>query len=489
MGPSRRRSGALLLACLVLATFVGARSPAVAAVGADPGLSQQWALRQIGAPAAWATSVGSGVPIAVIDTGIEKAHEDLRDQLAAAVTCVGTGGDPGKCKVDGADIQGHGSHVAGIAAAASNSAGIAGVAPGARIVAVRVFTESRDLSGEPVYGANTDDINAGIRWAVRNVAAKGAINLSLGDDFPIALGSAGFEDGIEEAWAAGWVPVLAAGNEGNLLGLNGEEYGAMNALVVGATGPDGELADYSSPLGSAKWGLVAPGGNARAAGSKGACQSEPAKCVLSTYKGGEYGLLQGTSMATPHVAGAVALVMSAGLSNAAAVERLLATTDKSRDCGGGCKGRLDVAKAVAGLAPAGGGGSGGGGGAPASTDPPPTAATTPAPTTTARAASPRRGAPPATTAPAATTPAPSEPVPAVTEEAAPMPVETTPPLDEEDDAVVGLSVEEAADATDDAGANDSTKTPPALLVAAVLAMGGVAGTTLFAWRRRWDAAG
>jgi subtilisin len=483
------RPARLLLLVLALGGLVTAvaSSPAVA-VGTDPGLSQQWGLRQIGAPAAWSTSVGAGVPIAVIDTGIELGHEDLRDQIGAAVTCVGTGGDPAKCKVGGEDIAGHGSHVAGIAAAAANDAGISGVAPGARLIAVRVFTatESTDpVTGKKstTYGANTDDINAGIRWTIRNVAGKGAINLSIGDDFPIALGSAGFADGVEEAWAAGWVPVLAAGNESNLFGLNGEEYGDLDAMVVGATGPDGEVADYSSPIGSAKWGLVAPGGNAHGSsdGKKGACQNEPARCVLSTYKGGQYGLLQGTSMATPHVAGAVALVMSAGLDNAAAVQRLLGAVDHTRDCGGGCKGRLDVAKAVAGLPAAGGGAATTAASAPG----------TAAPTTGAPASSSGAGVRRGTTTTAA--PLAAAPVPDATAASGPGSDASTPPSTDpappppDDDGVVGLSVAEAARRSS-SSADEDHGVDGVPIGLAVLALAGAGATTLVAWRRRWGAA-
>ncbi|HUP86289.1 MAG TPA: S8 family serine peptidase [Acidimicrobiales bacterium] len=479
-----RRSRRSLLP-LAFATLAALATSTAVAVGTDPGLPQQWALRQIGAPAAWSTSVGAGVPIAIIDTGVELNHEDLRSQITAAVTCVDTRGDPSKCRADGADIAGHGSHVAGIAAAAANDAGISGVAPGARIVAVRVFKPTNDPVNGPGFGANTDDINAGIRWAIRNVAGKGAINLSIGDDFPIALGSAGFEDGVEEAWAAGWVPVLAAGNESNLFGLNGEEYGNLDAMVVGATGPDGEVADYSSPLGNAKWGLVAPGGNAHSSTSKGACQNEPGRCVLSTYKGGEYALLQGTSMATPHVAGAVALVMSTGLNNAAAVQRILGTANHSRDCGGGCKGRLDVAKAVAGLAPSGGGGT------PTSAPPGPTDAT---PTTSAPSSSPsstptpggRRTTMPPTTRTA--TPLATVATEPSGETTAPPPTMLAPPPPD-GDGVVGLSVAEAADQSDD-DTDDRARVPEESIALAVVALAAVAGATgVKAWRRREDAFG
>jgi subtilisin family serine protease len=244
-----------VIAAAVVGLTVAATGPA-GAEATDPGLAQQWGLRQIGAPTAWETSVGTGVPIAIIDTGIDLDHEDLRGQLMARVTCVGTGGDARRCAVDGADIHGHGTHVAGIAVAASNNAGVVGVAPGARLVAVRVFQEERStdaLSGKETvsYFADSRDIDAGIRWVLANVSQKGAINLSLSNELPVKVIDTGFEDGIEQAWAAGWVPVLSAGNESNLAGVNGEEYGDLNAMVVGATGPDGSVASYSSPLGSA----------------------------------------------------------------------------------------------------------------------------------------------------------------------------------------------------------------------------------------------
>ena len=200
-------------------------------------------------------------------------------------------------------LFGHGTHVSGIAAAASNDIGIAGVAPEARIVAVRVIQEDVDpVTGQKSYFYDPRDVNAGIRWVIGNVAAKGAINLSLGGNFVlVTVGGPGFDVGIEEAWKAGWTPVISSGNQGVGGVVGSRNYGKLNSMVVGATGPDDELAEYSSPFGDAKWGIVAPGGNA----SSG-CQSEPRRCVLSTIPGGRYEAHQGTSMATPHVAGAAA---------------------------------------------------------------------------------------------------------------------------------------------------------------------------------------
>lgn len=482
------RSSVVAIAAVSMLVLVAAAGPA-RAVGSDPGLPQQWGLRQIGATTSWGRGVvGAGATVAVLDTGIDAGHEDLRDQVAAAISCVGTGGDPRRCRAaDGGDIQGHGTHVSGTAAAASNNVGVAGVAPGARIVSVRVFQEDVDPvtgQGNGDFFATSSDINAGIRWVLANVATKGSINLSLGGNFAVTtIDGAGFEVGIEEAWRAGWVPVLASGNE-NVLGVAGSSnYGTLNSLVVGATGPDDELARYSSPFGSAKWGLVAPGGNARS------CEAEPARCVLSTFNGGQYGLLQGTSMATPHVAGAAALLLGAGLTNAQTVQRLLDTANKRVPCGSGCKGRLDVAAATTGLgAPPAGGGT---------PDPPTTAAPTPAPAPSGQASAPSgsssgpaparkpAASPPsgATGAPSPTPTEPSAPVETVPDTAPPPLTPEEPPTE---DGVTGLSIEAAADAVETGEAKEDG--PPAgWSFAALAAFAGAGGTTLLAWRRRWGA--
>ncbi|MGH9281970.1 MAG: S8 family serine peptidase, partial [Acidimicrobiales bacterium] len=267
-------------------------------------------------------------------------HEDLAGRVVAATSCLKSKGDPAKCEGSAQDDNGHGTHVAGIAAAAKdNGRGVAGVAPGAQLVVAKALDGAGSGSAE--------DINAGIRWVVDHGAR--VVTLSLGGSFLITslLGSS-VADGIHYAWARGAVPVIAAGNT-NLLGLIGSsQYGRLPAIVVGATGPDDRVASYSSPTGNAQWAILAPGG---------AATSDEAD-VLSTYwvagQEDQYRAEAGTSMAAPHVAGAVALLMATGAGADDAVIRVLSSADPV-PCGAGsngCRGRLNAAAALA--APSGG---------------------------------------------------------------------------------------------------------------------------------------
>ena len=319
----RRWSAALVGVALV-------SLPAPAHASNDPRFPEQWGLAQIGAPAAWATSTGAGVRIGVVDTGVDLAHPDLADKVLANADCIGSRGDPAGCREGaGRDDHGHGTHVAGIAAATKdNGKGIAGVAPDASLVVAKAL----DADG----AGTVEDVTAGIKWVVD----KGAkvVNLSFGPGLTKLVGTS-LGEGVEYAWSRGAVPVLASGNE-NLLGLgllSGGGYGDLDAVVVGATTRDGDVAGYSSPLGNAKWSLVAPGGDA---------SRDPSQKVVSTWKSSDYEALAGTSMAAPHVAGGLALLLAQGLSRDEAIGRILETTDPSVDCDGSCRGRLDVARAV-----------------------------------------------------------------------------------------------------------------------------------------------
>ena len=305
----------------------------------DPGFEKQWGLQQIGAEAAWARTTGAKVRVGIVDAGIDLTHEDLAGRVVAATSCLQSRGDPAKCEGSGQDDVGHGTHVAGIIAAnRDNGIGVAGVAPDAELVVAKVA----DAGG----GINIEDANAGIRWVVDHGAR--VVNLSHGDLIFVRTATFGsrLADGVEYAWSKGAVPVIASGNSGLFgAGIGSQEYGDINALVVGATGPDDLVADYSSPTGNAKWALLAPGGES---------DGDETHKIWSTYwekdKQNAYAYLSGTSMAAPHVTGAVALLLAQGYSPQEAVQRLLDTADTSVACGSSsptCKGRLDVARATA----------------------------------------------------------------------------------------------------------------------------------------------
>jgi subtilisin family serine protease len=444
------RRSALLLARLgaLLVLGLAASGPAArATAGAnDPVFEQglQWGLEHIGAPQAWATSRGDGVTIAIVDSGIDLGHEDLSGKVVAQTSCIGTGGDTKKCGGSAQDDNGHGTHVAGIAAAnTDNHRGVAGVAPDAKLIVVRVLTNTCDANHNCSATGTSGDVAAGIRWATDHGAD--VINLSLGGGtLQGALGCA-FCDAIDYAWSKGAISVIAAGNDSLLpAGFGGEP-----AVVVTATTREDTRASYSNAssgiLQSARWPVSAPGGEEETDNADCATGGKP-KGVLSTYwitgHANEYACLAGTSMAAPHVSGVLALLLAQGRTPQAAVDRLLGTArdlgTPGRDPAFGV-GIIDAAKAVG----------------PA----PPASSTSGAPTT--KATSPTTGAP--------TTGAPS----------------TEAPTTSGSDAPIGTlpGTEQAAPLN--ASAHDE---PPGALVAlaVVLVLATAATTGAAAWRLRQE---
>ena len=341
---ARRAAGGL--AGLAAAVLAGAplTASAVGTAPNDPFFPQQWNMTQVAAPAAWTRSTGAGVIIGVVDTGVDLTHQDLAGKVVATTDCVGSGGTESACTGSGQDDNGHGTHVSGIAAADTNNGlGVAGMAPSAKLVVAKAL----DSSGS----GNFNDVNAGIEWVVDHGAR--VVNLSLGSDLP-GLGDlvgGSLTSGVDYAWSHGAVTVIAAGNQ-NFFGLGSSNYGNANAVIVGATGPHKEVAPYSSPLGNAKWALVAPGGDGTDAKGNPVCTgTAQASCIVSTYWSSanatsEYAYDQGTSMATPMVSGALALLLATGMTPTQAVDRLLASADKSVSCGSDCAGLLDAGAAV-----------------------------------------------------------------------------------------------------------------------------------------------
>jgi subtilisin family serine protease len=324
-----RRRGAVAVIAVAVAAAV---HPLVAEASQDPLFPSQWNLQQIGASQAWQRSTGAGIKIGIVDSGVDGSQEDLAGKVVAATDCINTGGNPAACAGSGRDDTGHGTHMAGIAAAAKdNGRGIAGVAPDARLVVARVLTNN---------GGSIVDVEAGIRWVVAHGAQ--VVNLSLGDTpRPNAPTDLSFAAAIEEAWAAGAVPVVASGNP-NALGPGREGFANVDALVVGATDWRGLVASYSNVLTATKWGLVAPGGSALGDSHDVISTWLDAAVPTATNR---YAFRGGASAAAAHVSGVAALLLAEGL-NRDEVVRTIVATARPMSCGPDCHGELDAAAAV-----------------------------------------------------------------------------------------------------------------------------------------------
>ncbi len=259
------------------------------------GASLDRGVRQIGADRAWESGYdGTGVRIAVLDTGVDKTHDDLRTRVVAERNF--------SASPDAVDRVGHGTHVASIAAGTGAKSGgrFKGVAPGAEVISGKVLDDEG-------YGDDSAVI-AGMEWA----AAEGAdvVNLSLGG--PDSPGVDPLEETVDRLSAEkGVLFAVAAGNEGESGGSTvGSPGSADAALTVGAVDQDDRLAPFSSTGprvgdGAVKPDVTAPGVGVTAAAAPGS--------VLDTRPGTPHpapGYLQldGTSMATPYVAGAAALL-------------------------------------------------------------------------------------------------------------------------------------------------------------------------------------
>jgi subtilisin family serine protease len=265
----------------------------------DPFADDLWGLEKIQASSAWASSTGEEVIVAVLDTAIDYEHEDLTENMWDGSACVASTSEPipGGCMhgydfvsndanpgTSGVSPNGHGTHVAGtIAAQMGNQIGVAGIAPNAKIMALRIMDESGN-------GSVSDETEA-IYFAIANGAS--VINASYtgsGD-------SQAEKDAIEAFEASGGLFIAAAGNQGHDIDQAGNAaYPAshdVDAIVsVAATNESDGLPSFSN-FGEESVDLGAPGTG-----------------IVSTFPNDSYALASGTSMATPHVTGVAALLKS-----------------------------------------------------------------------------------------------------------------------------------------------------------------------------------
>jgi hypothetical protein len=278
--------------------------------------NDQWHLAKTDVFEAWDITMGSpDIKVAVIDSGIDQDHEDLIGQIVAQ-TDIPEGDGIAQ------DNMGHGTHVSGIIAAAANNAkGGAGVAPGVGLIVVNIFYQNTEGDWE----ANTSDSITAINYAIGQGAD--VINMSFGGYGDDTL----FRDAINAAVAAGTVCVAAAGNDNTSQAHYPSDYDACISVV---STDYNDLRSSFSNYGSTK-DIAAPGSS-----------------IVSTYFDGGYAYMSGTSMASPVVAGVVALMLSANPAlTVDEVKQILYSTAVDLGTAGKddfyANGRVDAAQAVA----------------------------------------------------------------------------------------------------------------------------------------------
>jgi len=302
----------------------------------DPRFHEQWNFRRIRMEEAWTRSQGAGVVVAVIDTGVALGYGSGHRCRDFADTEYVDPYDFIAGRPEPHDDFGHGTHVAGtIAESTNNGEGVAGIAFRARLMPLKVLNADG-------FGRMSD-----VATAIRYAADHGAhvINMSLGASMPDLI----TRRACEYAREKGVTIVCAAGNDAE----QGISYPAAypECIAVTALDPEGALAWYSS------WGpeaaISAPGGDTRQSETRGILQNTMARprgrsaSSSADVPVDDYFYFQGTSMATPHVAGVAALIVATGVRDPDEVRRILVQTAQPRgDPARYGAGELDAAAAV-----------------------------------------------------------------------------------------------------------------------------------------------
>lgn len=259
-------------------------------------------VRRVGATSATQARGASSVGVAVLDTGIDLTHPDLN--VAAGVNCMVPGAAP-------QDANGHGTHVAGTIAAKNNGSGVVGVAPNTKLYAVKVLGDNGSGS--------TSTVLCGIEWVLANAAALGikVVNMSLGGPGAYSTCASSAEhDAYCRLTQAGVTVVVAAGNDGWDFGASPPDTPAWYPEVLTVTAmadTDGVPGGTGATCNSTPDDRFAGFSNyATLAADAAHTIAAPGVCIRSTYPGGGTATMSGTSMAAPHVAGAVALCLAEG---------------------------------------------------------------------------------------------------------------------------------------------------------------------------------
>ncbi len=282
----------------------------------DPLFGSEWGLPKIQAPTAWDTSQGSGVKVAVLDCGIHASHPDLGSKVVLAQNFTTSTTTDDRCN--------HGTHVAGtIGAVTNNGIGVAAVAPQASLINGKVLNDT----GHGFFS----DIDTAIQWAADNGAK--VINMSVGGTIACPSGT---QTAANYAWNKGVVLAAAAGNGGTA----GADAPANCQNVIGVAATDSSDAKASFSNFGSEVDVAAPGVNIWST-------------VNPDINGGTLyrGDFSGTSMATPHVSGVLALIWatSYGTNPTAVRSRLFSTADHIAGTGTyWSQGRINAAAAVAG---------------------------------------------------------------------------------------------------------------------------------------------